>query len=266
MKDFLLLSWFYSNNDFKALIISLCKNKEPCSELRRLWILHKDEIVRIKKELKEKNIFLVTYFDEGYPESLKHLDSPPWVLCFKGDMSVLKSKTKLAIVGSRRPDPDALYWLNSSIRGLEKETVVVSGGAIGLDQFAHKVSARVGLKGICVLPVGIFQIYPKSLNSLLIDLFKAGKFLVVSQFHPYKRVSKSAFYPRNYVLAGLSDKVLVVQAALKSGTMVTAKYAADLGKDVYTLPASPWDQRYEGNLKLLEDGAVQITDFRWVHL
>lgn len=266
MRDYLYLSWFYSTKGFNKLIFEMFRFGKPSRELKLLYQKHKFEIRNLKREIVKKEIISIAYMDESYPLSLKTLEYPPWVLCVYGSIDLLGAENKLAVVGSRRPDPEVKYWLYESFVGLDKSSVILSGGAIGIDQDAHKAADLNNMKSICVLPVGIFEVYPSNLKSLIRSYIGTKNFLVMSQFHPNKKVSKSSFYPRNYVIAGLSNKVLVVQAAEKSGTMVTAKYAIDMGREVYTLPASPWDTRYSGNLKLLDEGAHQIIDLNLIHL
>jgi len=224
--------------------------------------------IEVEKKILNQRGFKTLYFGHvDYPEAFRHLEFPPWVVTYYGNLDLLNSSNLISVVGSRRPDPEAEYWLSESIKKLSKETVLVSGGAIGVDQTVHKAALLNGLGTVVVLPVGITKIYPKSLRPILDAYIKdrKDKLLILSQFSPRKPIVKSSFYPRNYVLASLSSKVLVLQAEERSGTMVTAKYALDMGKELYTLPASPWDNRYSGNLKLLESGAYQLIDLSFIH-
>lgn len=266
MKNYLFLSWFYSTKYFNLLLLKMVNTGQVCSELENLFKKHSNEIFKLRKMLKTKNIRVLTYVDSQYPLYLKNLEMPPWVISTLGKQDLLESFKKLSIVGSRKPDSESKYWLHQELGRMNKGVVVVSGGAIGIDQAAHRSAYMNKISGICVLPVGILEMYPRSLGPLVDAYLKTGEFLVVSQFHPNKKVCKSSFYPRNYLISALSNKVLIVQAAEKSGTMVTAKYAIEMGRDLYSLPASPWDSRYGGNLKLLEDGAYQIIDLRLIHL
>ncbi len=266
MEDVLFVSWFYSGKYFDQLIKSMLNSGSPCVALKSLYKKHHLEIIRLKKKTLKAGAQAITYLSPLYPESLKEVDFPPWVLSVYGNIDLLGRKKALGIVGSRRPDLNALRWLKEEIVKIDKSVVVVSGGAIGIDQAVHREACKARVSNICVLPVGIFEIYPLSLRRSLKGYFKTGKFLLVSQFHPERKICRSLFHPRNYLLSGLSKKVLVIQAEIKSGTMVTAKYALEQGRDLYVLPAALWDERFSGNVKLLEEGAYQIIELSLIHL
>jgi len=267
MKDLLYLSWFYKDEQFHKDMHQFVETQAVSTRLKLLFSQHKEAILKGQALCDQNGAKAVTFIDKDYPDSFKSLMRPPWVLTYKGDLNLLSAADKVSIVGSRRADPEALYWLNKNLENLPNETVLVSGGAIGVDQEVHKIAYRVGCKTICVLPVGICRVYPTSLSKLF-NLFnklsEKGRFLALSQFYPNQTVFKSSFYPRNYVLAAISKKLIVVQSEKRSGTMVTAKYALENGLEIYTLPASPWDLRYSGNLKLLEDGAHQLIDLSFI--
>ncbi len=266
MKNILLLSWFYSNKHFNRLIARMLREKKICNELYGIYRKHENEIKSLKAKLFKENIWICTYVDKLYPENLKNLEYSPWVFCGSGNLSLLEESLCLGVVGSRKPDLLAVHWLKEEFKKLNKKVVIVSGGAIGIDQVAHQEAFLQGISNICVLPVGIFNIYPQSLKKNMNKYLESGKFLFISQFHPEQKVCKSLFHSRNYLLSALSNKILIVQAKKNSGTMITAKYAIDQGKEIYALPANPWDDRYMGNVQLLEDGAYQVIDLSLVHL
>jgi len=267
MKNLLYLSWFYKDEQFHKDMHQFVNTGEVSTRLRLLFAEREPAILKGKEMCAKVGAGVLTYIDEGYPDCFKDMTRPPWVLTYLGEWSLLEAADKVSIVGSRRADPEALYWLNKNLSGLASDTVLVSGGAIGVDQEVHKIAFRTGCKTICVLPVGICRVYPSSLKRLF-DLFQKTqnkkRFLAISQFYPDQAVFKSSFYPRNYVLSAISSRLIVLQSEKRSGTMVTAKYALENGKEIYTLPASPWDLRYSGNLKLLEEGAHQLIDLSFI--
>ncbi len=266
MRNILLLSWFYLDKHFNTLIFRMLREKKICNDLYNMYKKHEDEIKSLKTRLFKENIWICTYLDKLYPKNLKNLEYSPWVFCASGNLSLLKESLCLGVVGSRKPDLLAVHWLKKEFKKLNKKVVIVSGGAIGIDQVAHQEAFKQKISSVCVLPVGVFKIYPESLKKNVNKYLDGGRFLFISQFHPNQKVCKSLFHPRNYLLSALSNKILIVQAKKKSGTMITAKYAIDQGKEIYTLPASPWNNRYMGNIHLLEDGAYQIIDLSLVHL
>lgn len=266
MKKYLFLSWFYKSRSFNRLLVNLSISSKPCGELQALYSRHEQEILELLKTLKLQGVSIITFFDKAYPQYLKDLDSKVWVLSAVGDLNLLYHENRISLVGSRKPDRASVEWVCENMSKVEKNTLIISGGAIGIDQVTHKAAHINNLRGLCVLPVGILEMYPKSLGGLVNLFLRTEKFLLVSQFHPKQKVCKSLFHPRNYLIAALSEKVVVVQAKEKSGTMVTAKFARDMGREVYALPASPWSFDFKGNVSLLEEGAYQIIDLNFIHL
>lgn len=266
MTDYFYLSWFCKDEAFHKDMWNFAEFGSVSSSLEKLYSQNKRKIEEGKRLCVQNKISTLVFSDSDYPECFKNLERPPWVLTYKGNLQLLEAKHSLSVVGSRRADPEALYWLNKSAKKLKKSTVLISGGAIGVDQEVHKTALREGLSTVVVLPVGLVNVYPLSLAPIIGQFIQRtpGKILVLSQFYPNQSVYKSSFYPRNYILSSISNKLIVVQSEVRSGSMVTAKYALENNKDIYTLPASPWDLRYSGNLKLLEEGAYQLMDFIFI--
>lgn len=194
--------------------------------------------------------------DELYPELLKETEGHPVVLFTKGKLELLK-KTKISIVGTR----------NSSING-EKITrklasdlgqrgiVVVSGLARGIDSAAHQGSLETGTIG--VVANGIDCFYPKENEQLQRALYEKG--LVMSE-NPINSLPISQNFPRrNRIISGISIGVLVTEAKQNSGTMITANYALEQGREVFAVPGSPTDPRAYGTNFLIKNGAVLVRD------
>jgi len=266
MKEYFYLSWFYKDEVFQKEMLEFASNKKISSHLKNLYLQKKDLIEKGKSICNQNGVSTVLFSDANYPTCFKILERPPWVLTYKGNLNLLEQSRKLSIVGSRRADPEVLYWLNKNLKTMDNKTVLVSGGAIGVDQEVHKIALRENFPTVVVLPVGVTKIYPYSLSLIISQFFKRDPLsvLLISQFYPDQKVFKSSFYPRNYVLSAISSQLIVAQSEIRSGTMVTAKYALENNKDIYTLPASPWDMRYSGNLKLLEEGAYQLIDLNLI--
>ena len=172
----------------------------------------------------------LTIVDEDYPEALKRLRFPPWILYYSGNLSLLKRKT-LGIVGSR----NLCSYADGIIERLcqaNQTRVVVSGLAKGADAKAHRCALNTGTIG--VLGCGLDVAYPKE-NKELIEQMKHNH-LVVSEYPQGVKPLKHHFPWRNRIIAALSDHVIAVQAQMKSGTATTVMQAIELSKPVYCVP------------------------------
>lgn len=188
-----------------------------------------------------------------YPKAFHTLTDPPQQFFYSGPPSWLEVPM-LAIVGARDALPWVQTWLEQELLPvLQKQPVcIVSGGARGIDQWAHILASRAGLPTIAVLPSGIRHLYPKNLNRL------SGKIAFLSEYEPEQAMRKFHFYKRNRLIPVMATGLLVVQAQVKSGTMMTAQMAIDQGCPVATLPASPYMENFSGNLKLIMEGAQMV--------
>lgn len=265
MRDFYFLSWFIKNRTKLDLLRAQLDKANLSDEFLNLFKIKQKEIKQIIQNLKDQNASTICLIDENYPEEFKTLERPPLVLCVKGDLSLLRASEKLSVVGSRNIDKELRGWFESEFKAL-KDFTIVSGGARGVDQEAHINAIRQPCRGtIVVLPSGLLSPYPSNLFSWYKHDLIRKQVLFVSHFHPDEQIKKMNFYPRNELLAAFSKKLLVLQANEKSGTMITAKYAADLGKEVYVLSCFPWREDFSGNKKLIEDGAYQTIDLNLFH-
>ncbi|NLC54674.1 MAG: DNA-protecting protein DprA [Erysipelothrix sp.] len=189
--------------------------------------------------------------DKDYPKKLLSLKKPPFILFYKGDIKLLK-KEAVAIVGSRKMTLYGKKYTNQIASILSNKYVIVSGLAAGVDSEAHKSSIIKG-KSIAVLGSGINYIYPKSNTNLYNYMQKDN--LIISEY-PNGVVPKPYYFPfRNRIIAALSKSVVVTQAALRSGTMLTVNEALELNKDIYVLPYSIEDSAGSGCNYLIQQGA-----------
>lgn len=192
----------------------------------------------------------ITIFDDDYPLELRDLKYPPFVLFYKGDLSLLK-KEKIAVVGSRIPCDYSLK-ATSLLVNKNNDKVIVSGLAKGIDAMAHKEADY----SIGVLGSGIDYIYPYENIDLYMKLEKQG--LILSEY-PFKVKPLSYHFPfRNRIIAALAQKVYVMQSSRRSGTVTTINEALELQKDVKVLPFSIFDEVGEYNNTLINDGALLI--------
>lgn len=204
-------------------------------------------------------IYAIPYTSAHYPERLKQLFDPPAVLYAKGDMSILHAERTIAVIGSRVATSYSENALKLLLPPLVKQQfVIVSGLAKGADRLAHEATIRYGGKTIGVLGNGLFHSYPKENDELY--RYMAEHQLVVTEYPPYMGVKKWHFPARNRIISGLSEALLVTEAKLKSGTLITTELALEQGKDVFVVPGNIFSEQSRGTNKLIKEGAIPIWD------
>lgn len=193
--------------------------------------------------------------EPGYPSALAQIDVPPPLLYVKGDASLL-TRPALAIVGSRQASAAGVKLTRQFARRLgEAGLVVVSGLARGIDASAHEASLATGT--VAVLAGGIDVVYPPEHTELAASIAARGCLLAEM---PPGFVPRGREFPRrNRIISGISAGVLVVEAARRSGTLVTARYAGEQGREVFAIPGHPLDPRAEGTNQLIKTGATLVT-------
>jgi len=207
-----------------------------------------------------ESVRIVTIEDGDYPEPLRSIFDPPSVLYIKGSMRD-EDMISLAVVGSRRCSVYGKTQAQKFARGLSlRGFTVVSGCAVGIDTAAHRACIEAGGRTIGVVGSGLMEPYPKSNISLMRDIAKTGA--VVSEFHLKQKVERGNFVRRNRVISGLSLGVIVAEAAKKSGALITAKHAAEQGREVFAVPGNVDSPRTKGAHALIKDGArlVETVD------
>lgn len=192
-----------------------------------------------------------------YPKIFFHVVDPPVFLCANGNLNWLNEEL-ITVVGSRRAMPDFLQWMNEHYLHylLKTHAVTVSGGAFGIDYKATSLALFAGTPSIVILPSGFCSLYPRHVNSWK----DKSNILLLSEYFPDQELRPYHFIHRNRLLGTMSTNVLVVQCAVKSGTMTTAQYAVDHGRQVLTLPDFPGRTESSGNLRLLRDGATLVSN------
>lgn len=183
-----------------------------------------------------RDIFIVTKFDESYPEKLALLPDAPLILYYKGDLS-LANKPTLSVVGSRKPTNYGRMATEKIVRDVAAAgVVIVSGLAYGVDSIAHRMALQEGGKTIAVLGSGLDHVYPSEHQSLADEIAKNG--LLISEQRPKRTASKYLFPLRNRIIAGLGDGALITEASIKSGTIHTKDFALDFGRNIYAVPGN----------------------------
>lgn len=200
----------------------------------------------------------------GFPERLKHLHHPPPLLFLRGDPPLLDAPA-VAVVGSRKASEYGRGIARSMGEGLARAGVtVVSGLALGIDGAAHRGALAAGGSTIAVLGCGPDVAHPPSHRRLFQDILDRG--LVVSEFLPGEAPLPHHFPRRNRLIAGLSRAVVVVEAAKRSGALITVEHALEAGRDVFAVPGAVGRPQSEGAHALIRDGAGLVTNARDVLL
>lgn len=196
---------------------------------------------------------LIGFWEGSYPEVLQHLDSPPLVLYLKGELP--PTQRNIGIVGTRNASPWATAWTHKVARELAEAGIgIISGLALGIDAASHKGALDGGGYTLGVLGSAVDRFYPPQNRAL------AERMNVLSEFALGTPPQAGLFPRRNRIVAALSKAVLVVEAGEKSGSLITAKFAAELGRDVLAVPGRPGDTFSLGSNRLIQDGAGLVMN------
>jgi DNA processing protein len=215
----------------------------------------------LTETLKKKQRFW-TPVDREYPQLLLEIPSPPPVLYYRGKPQKEENiglMPMVAIVGTRYPTEHGRRWTRKIATILAQSGFrIVSGLASGIDAEAHQACLKAGQRTIAVLGTGLDVVYPPSNGQLMAEIAEKG--LILSEYPFGTRPARRNFPPRNRIIAGLSRAVLVMEAPERSGSLITARYGNEFGRDIYALPNSPDLAQSKGCLKLLKDGSQMIID------
>jgi DNA processing protein len=195
----------------------------------------------------------------NYPAKLMALTDPPKQLYISGDLAnwqALYGQPMVAVVGSRKQTNYGRDCTETIVRQLvARGVVIVSGLALGIDATAHKAALAAGGRTIAVLPSGFSHIYPSSHHGLARQIVNSGGALV-SEYEPSAEIAfKSNFIARNRIIAGLADVVLITEAAVNSGSLHTANFALDIGRDIFAVPGPITSPGSVGCHNLIKTGA-----------
>ncbi|WP_400247206.1 DNA-processing protein DprA [Niallia sp. JL1B1071] len=249
---------------------SLLPSLPPNVEKEIVETIRSNHVEELLNQYRYNHIHTITFFDPLYPPLLKEIYQPPWVLYAKGDLSLLRSPKKLAIVGSRLATTYSTKVIQQLIKELvEEEITIVSGLAQGVDSIAHKLAITHGGKTIGVIAGGLFHIYPKENRELAGEMMKHQ--LVLSEYPPLTKPLKWQFPMRNRIISGLSNGTLVVEAKKKSGSLITANFAVNEGRDVFAVPGNIFSPYSVGPNELIQQGAKPVLEAKdileeWKHL
>lgn len=216
--------------------------------------VYDEELENQLKKIRNGEYNVVFYNDDIYPKNLKNIEDFPYVLYYRGDIERFNKTKAIAIVGARKCSNYGAEVTKYIVSNLEGYNVsVVSGGAYGIDTIAHRVSISKGIYNVAVFGCGIDICYPSNNKFLYEEIEKNG--VLISEFAPKTPPFAYNFPRRNRIISGLSNSVIVVEASDKGGSLITAGYAANQGKEVFAVPGSIFSPLSNGVNKLIEDGA-----------
>jgi DNA processing protein len=205
---------------------------------------------------------LLTLADADYPAALLEIADPPPVLYLKGDRAKLRTanaRKTIAIVGSRNATPGGCQTAEQFAQALSAAGVtVVSGLALGIDAAAHRGALAAQGSTLAVIGTGLDIVYPARNRALAHDIANNG--LIISEFSLGTPANAANFPRRNRIISGLSAGVLVIEAALQSGSLITARLAAEQGRDVFAIPGSIHAPLSKGAHQLIKQGAKLVDD------
>ena len=206
--------------------------------------------------IQSKSDFLVSFEDAAYPQQfLTYSDKPPLIFG-QGQVDVL-NEAQIAIVGSRKPSPhgrqvayDFAYYLS------EQGFYINSGLALGIDEAAH-LGGLQHRRTLAVMATGLEQTYPQQHQNLRAQIVAQGG-AVITEFLPFTKPLQHHFPRRNRIVSGLSLGILVAEATLKSGSLITAKIAAEQGKSIFAIPGHIYSDYHQGCHQLIREGAILV--------
>jgi len=229
----------------KRALASLMRNREKLDL--------DDELEKLAKQ----DVTALTWDDVRYPSRLLQIPDPPPVLYVRGRF-VDDDEWAFAVVGTRRASAYGKAVTQRLVADLSANHVtIVSGLARGIDGEAHRAALKTHGRTVAVLGCGLDLIYPPEHRNLAREITENG--VIVSEYPLSTRPEASNFPPRNRIISGLSLGVLVVEAGIKSGALITADYAADQGRDVFAVPGNLYVRSSMGTNRLIQDGAKLVT-------
>ncbi len=212
---------------------------------------------RILEQYQQYNPEFWTPSDPGYPRLLKEIPDAPIVLHYRGNpdlLAALETHPGIGIVGTRKPGTYGSLWTERYSKILaDHEFVILSGLAEGIDAIAHTACLNAGGKTIAVLGNGVDQVYPLCNRKLYDRIVETG--LLLSEYPAGTRPDRNHFPARNRIVAGLSRAVLVMEAGMESGSLITAGQANEYGRDVYALAGNLDSDQMQGCIHLISQGA-----------
>lgn len=207
---------------------------------------------------RKNNVRIITRDMDEYPKMLEPLKYPPLILYCRGNFIDLNKRFCISVVGTRNMSvygKNCAYNISKELA--QKGAVIVSGLADGVDSMAHSGALDAGMPTVAIIGCGVNVVYPKKNAALMKRILEHG--MVISEYPLFTNPEKYHFPERNRIIAALSPATLVIEANIKSGSLITAKLSCDLGKDVYAVPGSIYSAYSKGTNYLIKDGAYPVS-------
>ncbi len=255
-----LMDYFETAEDvWKASAESIEKSHILTGKTLAAFLAYRNEtsLEQIEEKLYRLDIRCSTFEDSDYPPLLATTANPPAVLFYRGALPCFERT--IAIVGSRKATAYGIETAHELARGLSAHGItIVSGGARGIDSASHTGAMEGGSPTVVVLACGLDRVYPPENRHLFHQVIKSGGTLV-SEYPPGTPPLGRQFPARNRIIAGLSRGILVVEAAERSGSLITSDFALEEGRDVFSVPGSIWLPSCKGTNQLIRNGAICCT-------
>ena len=251
LRDYNILDKEFDDKHLKSFI--------EAKDVNKLASFDTNKVFKIIDDCVKNNIKVLTICDADYPERLKSISDSPLILYIKGDFLDIDNLPLISIVGPRKISDfgkKAAYSLGKRLA--KSGMIIVSGAALGADTCAHKGTLSVNGKTIAVLGCGICYDYLPENRELRNLISNNG--CLVSEYPPFAPATKYSFPIRNRIISALSLGTVVIEASLKSGSLITARLANEQGRDVFVIPGNPILENYKGSNALLRDGAIPLLN------
>lgn len=243
-------AWFASADELRATGLSQ-KIVENLLQLRSQVSLEK-----VWERIQQHGVKVVTWDEEGYPRRLKEIDQPPSVLYIRGTLTQ-ELEWAVAVVGTRHVTAYGRQVAEEISGTLARNGVtVISGLARGIDTIAHQAALNAQGYTIAVLGCGVDVVYPPENRRLAAQVVEHGA--LISDYPLGAAPEGQNFPPRNRIISGISQAVIVVEAGVTSGSLITASFAAEQGRDVFAVPGSILAPQCQGTNRLIRDGAIPL--------
>lgn len=251
LRDSQLLDYTFEKTQLKILLEE--------KDINKLLEFDKNKIHKIVDDCLGNDISVVTICDNTYPERLRNISDSPLVLYIKGELCDIDNLPLISVVGPRKISEFGKKASFSLAKRLARAGfTIVSGAALGADTFAHKGALSAQGKTIAVLGCGICYDYLPENRAMREQISKNG--CLISEYPPFAPATKYSFPIRNRIISALSLGTVVIEASLKSGSLITARLANEQGRDVFVIPGNPTLDNYKGSNALLRDGAIPLLN------
>lgn len=250
-------------DDVVDACITLSENRDflklSSSEKENLSSVTVEKAEMLLEQYRKQGISAIGYSSEKYPSHLRHIMNPPAVIYYRGNIDCLSNRKTISVVGARKASEYSLFAADKICRQLaEKDFLIASGFAAGIDIAANIAAIESERPTVAVLGCGVDVKYPKE-NFKYKDSITDSGGVLISEYPPATPPYSGNFPRRNRILSGISLAVAVFEASLKSGSLITAGFAAEQGREVFCLPpANIFGENFSGNRELLMNGATPL--------